>query len=387
MKNKLIQLLSILTVIIPVILTISLLVIKTMEIMELNGMIAGTVLIIDLICAILFKPINSIAEKYKEEAEYDEFGQKKSKGKYSISKQERDLLDIQKMAELESILNSSTLAKITKKGSLHPEDDLKDMIGLKEVKQKVSEMVARMEFEKQNKKSIKSISGRHMVFYGDPGTGKTTVARIITGFLYKYKYIKENKCIEVDGNFLKARTPSETSTKTKMIIRKAYGGVLFIDEAYILAEGNSACGAEAIATLIKEMEDNRDKFILILAGYTRNMKNFLKINPGFESRIKEYLNFPNYTNNELVMIFIIMAREQGYTISKKAIKNFLIRIEKEKQTLSYGNARTVRNILDECIDKHAYNYINKNIEKKNRFRLMPEDIPTKINRNNLLEDL
>ena len=146
----------------------------------------------------------------------------------------------------------------------------------------MSDMVARLQFESRSNTNKKGkmktqqqngMSGRHMVFYGAPGTGKTTVARILTGFLYQYGYIKENKCVEVDGNFLKAG--ADTALKTELVIRQAYNGVLFVDEAYSLMDSMDGSGREAIATLIKQMEDNRDRFILILAGYTDEMKYLL----------------------------------------------------------------------------------------------------------------
>lgn len=186
-------------------------------------------------------------------------------------------------------------------------------------------MAARMQFEreamtkeKQEKKQTRSeygMNGRHFVFYGSAGTGKTTVARIITGFLYKYGYIKENKCIEIDGNFLKAGEMSDT--KTKLLIQKAYGGVLFIDEAYAIMDGTAEYGKAVIATLIKEMEDNRDKFTVILAGYKNDIKRLLDTNEGFKSRIKEYLEFPDYSTTEMKDIFQAMAHGKGYIVSQE----------------------------------------------------------------------
>lgn len=185
-------------------------------------------------------------------------------------------------------------------------------------------------------------------------THNTTIARIMTGFLYKYGYIKRNKCIEIDGNFLKAG--EDSATKTRMIIQKAYGGVLFIDEAYTIIDGSGGYGKEAVATLIKEMEDNRDKLIVILAGYKNDMKRLLDANEGFKSRIKEYLNFPDYNTEEMKQIFTAMVHSAGFVVSGEALNNFEIRCEKERKLSSFGNGRTVRNILDETLDRHALNY-------------------------------
>ena len=203
--------------------------------------------------------------KLRNIVDYDEFGVSKKYGKYErMSAKEKKVIDMQKMADMERILSSSQIKKLTHKGSEDPCKDMKKLIGLRNVKDKMNEMVARMEFERSSKKM--QISSKHMAFLGSPGTGKTTVARIMTGFLYQNKYIKKNKCVEVDGNFLKSSTSADTAIKTELIIREALGGVLFIDEAYALVEGSDGIGEQAVATLIKAMEDRKGEFVLILAG-------------------------------------------------------------------------------------------------------------------------
>ncbi len=225
-------------------------------------------------------------------------------------------------------------------------------------------------------------------------THNTTVARIITGFLYKFGYIKENKCIEIDGNFLKAG--EDSATKTRLIIQKAYGGVLFIDEAYTIVDGSGGYGKEVVATLIKEMEDNRDKLIVILAGYKHDMKRLLDTNEGFKSRIKEYLEFPDYNNEEMKEIFVAMAHSENFVVSGEALLNLEVRLEKERKLSSFGNGRTARNILDETIDRHALNYgmgklaqteirDGKEVVTKtnadNKFVLCGCDVSTSVNKN------
>ena len=334
---------------------------------------------------ITIKPFREFRVRSRQNVEYDEFGRSKSKGRYEyLSKKERDEIDLQKTLDMERIVDSTALKKITKKGSLDPEKDMEKLVGLSPIKLKMTEMVARMKFELENNKeniagSMNSISGRHMVFYGNPGTGKTTVARILTGFLYKFGYIKENKCIEVDGNFLKAG--ADTAVKTELVIREAFNGVLFIDEAYALMDGSY--GADAIATLIKQMEDNRDKFILILAGYTNEMIELLKTNPGFESRIKEYLDFPDYTNEDLFEIFKRMAKEQNFDVNFSCITPLMQRLNNERVMSSFGNGRTVRNILDESIDKHALNYTMGKLDETDKFVLRDIDINTQIKKTNI----
>ena len=239
------------------------------------------------------------------------------------------------------------------------------------MKQKVKEIEARYKFEQLHGRHGKiPATCRHMVFYGNPGTGKTTVARIITGILYKNKVIKKNKCIEVDGNFLKAG--EETATKVKLLTQLSFDGVLFIDEAYTLADG--LYGKEAVATLIKEMEDNKERFVCILAGYTKEMDKMLDSNTGFKSRIKEYINFPDYTTEEMKAIFTNMANDIGFIVTSDALDNFEIRLVKEKQLKTYGNARTARNLLDEAIDKHTLNYAEEKISEEDKFKLLGIDV-------------
>lgn len=366
-------LLSVVTLIMPIAGIGIVLYFHTKLMMIVGGAVAATGLM-------LTKPLQELRIKYRQDVEYDEFGRSKTKGDYSkLSKKERDAIDLQKTADLERILDSTAIKKMSKEGSEKPMDDMNALVGLAPVKQKMKEMVARMAFEqednkkkKKNSENTNSMSGRHMVFYGSPGTGKTTVARILTGFLYQYGYIKENKCIEVDGNFLKMG--EYTAQKTQLIIRQAYGGVLFIDEAYALMTSTDGSGDTAIATLIKEMEDNRERFILILAGYTNEMKRLLDANPGFESRIKEYLDFPDYNDIEMREIFTIMARNHNFVIKDEAYDAFDVRISKERKLKSFGNGRTVRNILDETIDRHALNFMDKKIAPSDKYKICDIDI-------------
>ncbi len=327
------------------------------------------------------KVLTNIRVEARREVEYDEFGRSKSKGNYEkLSKAERDQIDLQKTARMEQVMSSSAIKKMTHPGSVDPQKDMDDMIGLSSVKSKMREMVARMEFDSQRKDQqtiTNGISGRHMVFFGSPGTGKTTVARILTGFLHKYGYVKENKCVEVDGNFLKAG--GDTATKTELVVRQAFGGVLFVDEAYSLMD--SYVGKEAIATIIKLMEDHRDRFILILAGYTKEMRQLLDANPGFDSRIKEFLNFPDYDRMEMREIFTRMARSNGFSVADEALLNFDQRIEKERRLPSFGNARTARNVLDESIDRHALNFMDGKVGEDSRYCLQAIDISVELKRN------
>lgn len=376
LKYNIVVILSALTIIVPIAAVFGLgyLYLQSRDNIYL---IIGTVLI--LICVAAFPALRVLRVKTRRDVEYDEFGVSKSKGRYEyLSKKERDAMDLQKAMDVERLVSTTALKKMTHEGSKNPNEDLKKMIGLNPVKEKVEEMAARMEFEAQERskskkkgKDLGQLSGRHMVFFGSPGTGKTTVARIIAGFLYKYGYIKENKCVEIDGNFLKAGTDS--ALKTELVLREAYGGVLFIDEAYALMESGDGSGDQVIATLIKQMEDKRDRFILILAGYTNEMRALIAANPGFESRIKEYLSFPDYSTPEMFEIANLMAKENKFEISRDAYHNFESIVNRERKLQSFGNGRTARNILDKAIDRHTLNIAHGKYDQSKRYILMPDD--------------
>lgn len=324
--------------------------------------------------AIFWAPMQRLHEKCVEELEYDENGMSvKSNSYLKLTRKEREALDKQKLADMERILSSSVIKKMTHEGSKNPEKDMETLIGLGEVKDAMLQMASRMEFEKKNKIRTE-FSTKHMVFAGAPGTGKTTVARIMTGFLYRYGYIKKNQCVEIDGNFLMADNPGDTSVKTEYIIQKATGGVLFIDEAYAMNHG----GQEAIATLIKDMEDKKDKFILILAGYLDEMKRLIETNPGFKSRIREYVYFPDYNDQELGEIFTQMANSLGFVVDSAGMENFIVRMQAERSGRYFGNARTVRNVLDECINRHSLNLKQGTIKKSQKFTITGPDVSTAV---------
>lgn len=322
-------------------------------------------------------PLRNIRIAARREVEYDEYGLSKSKGDYEgLSKAERDAIDLQKTADMDRLVSTVAMKKMTFKGPEDPIRELDEMIGLESTKEAVREMVARMQFDseenrKRKKKDRVQLSGRHMCFVGAPGTGKTTTARIMTSFLYQYGYIKENKCIEIDGNFLKAGT--ESALKTELVLRHAYGGVLFIDEAYALMDSSDNSGEQVIATLIKQMEDQRGKFVLIIAGYTGEMKLLIAKNPGFESRIKDYLYFPDFTDGEMRDILVYMAKKNNFVVDPTAFTEFDKVVMKERMSFSFGNARTVRNILDKALDKHALNLVTGKLSEDKRHVLCAED--------------
>lgn len=326
------------------------------------------------------KPLERAFNQNRQAMEYDEYGRRKGMEDYSaMSRKERLQVDKQKLAEMERIVSSTALKRMQHAGAKDPDAAMKELVGMEPVKQQMRTMAARMEYDRDNQKRLKkkgninTESSRHMIFFGSPGTGKTTVARIMTGFLYKNGFIKENKCLETDGNFLKASTTADTAAKTELIIRQAFGGVLFIDEAYALLSGDAA-GEAAIATLIKQMEDHRDQFVLIIAGYTNEMNRLIDSNPGFASRFKDYVKFPDYTVDEMCDIFTYMVHQKGLCVDFQAMENFRIRVAKEKNGRYFGNARTVRNIMEESIDHHAIHLKDGLLANDDRYRLVGMDV-------------
>lgn len=302
-----------------------------------------------VIYAALFKGTNMLFEKSKYEKSVNAFGMTNDFDYFKLSDKERKEYDKQRKEEMNRVMPDSTIRKASHPGSKNPEADMAQLSGMDGVKDKIEKIVARAAYDKEHGKKGAGYTS-HYVFYGAPGTGKTTFARILTGFLYKNKIIKKNLCIEVDGNLLKASAPGEGAMKAEILVKNAIGGVLFIDEAYSMAEGY---GNEAVDTLIKLMEDMRGQFVLILAGYTEPMSRLLSSNPGFRSRIKDYIEFPDYTVKEAEGIFRSMAAQAGLKVSKEAIIRFRERYENELPKADFGNARTVRNILDEAITNHA----------------------------------
>ena len=239
--------------------------------------------------------------------------------------------------------------------------DLNELVGLDKVKKVLHDLVDVIELKKKtsNDLKIKDIN-LHMVFLGNPGTGKTTIARIIASILYNLKYIKENKLIEVSSKDLVAEYVGQTAPKTNAVIEKALNGVLFIDEAYSLAVKNdNSYNAEAIATLIQAMENYRDKLVVIFAGYTKEMQDFLDSNSGIVSRIGYTLEFDDYTTLELVQIFLGMMDKSGFVVREDAIEYLKKVIDDNRNVKNFGNARFVRNIYEKTIIKHATNVKGK----------------------------
>lgn len=238
-------------------------------------------------------------------------------------------------------------------------EDLNSLVGLKKVKNMLHELVDLIELKNKAGNDLKiSNANMHMVFLGNPGTGKTTVARIVAQILYNLNYIKQNKLIEVSSKDLVAEYVGQTAPKTMAVIEKAMGGVLFIDEAYSLASGKgqgNSYNEEAIATLIQAMENSRDNLVVIFAGYTVEMQDFLNANSGIVSRIGYTVEFEDYTEDELVQIFKNMVKKAGFEITDEAIQKAKDIIKKYKNTKNFGNARFARSLYEKSVIKHASN--------------------------------
>ncbi|MBX6395756.1 MAG: AAA family ATPase, partial [Alicyclobacillaceae bacterium] len=195
----------------------------------------------------------------------------------------------------------------------------------------------------------------HMIFRGNPGTGKTTMARFLATWLHKFGVLSKGQLIEVERADLVGEYIGHTAQKTKEQIRRALGGVLFVDEAYALARGGEKdFGREAIDTLVKAMEDHRSDFVVILAGYPREMNVFMRLNPGLPSRFPIQLDFDDYTVDELMTIAEHMAAEREYRFAPDARRLLMSWLtERAEQHETFGNARLVRNVLERAIRRQA----------------------------------
>lgn len=218
----------------------------------------------------------------------------------------------------------------------------------------------------------------HMVFRGNPGTGKTTVARLVGRLLHEMGVLAKGHLVEAERADLVGEYIGHTAQRTREHIKKALGGVLFIDEAYSLARGGEKdFGKEAIDTLVKAMEDHRDEFVLILAGYPQEMDAFLRVNPGLPSRFPIQLTFPDYTVDELLAIADQMVRDHDYALSPTArlkLKRMIVRAM-DHPAGGFSNARFVRNVLERAFRRQALRLLHKSpVTRDELMTLLPEDL-------------
>ena len=218
----------------------------------------------------------------------------------------------------------------------------------------------------------------HCVFSGNPGTGKTTVARILAGIYKDLGVLKKGHLVETDRSGLVAEYVGQTAVKTNKIIDNALDGVLFIDEAYSLVQGGSEdYGSEAIATLLKRMEDDRDRLVVILAGYTNEMEEFINSNPGLRSRFNRYIHFEDYTAEELYKIFLLNAEKNEYTLADDVKEYLLKKLEDvvANKPKDFGNARYIRNLFEKTVEAQANRLASEpKITKELLVEIKKEDI-------------
>ncbi|RKM55456.1 AAA family ATPase [Butyrivibrio sp. X503] len=237
------------------------------------------------------------------------------------------------------------------------EKELSKVIGLSSVKKYISSLNARLKLQAERKKAglkTDDTQTMHMIFAGNPGTGKTMMARTIADVLYNMGVIPTNKLVETDRSGLVAGYVGQTAIKTRQVIESALGGVLFIDEAYTLAQGSeNDFGQEAIDTLMKMMDDNRESLVVILAGYSDEMEGFLGTNPGLRSRFANIIEFSDYSTDELMDIANVMYSDKGYELSDTAKEALRDKFELARKDSKFSNARYVRNIIESSLNNQA----------------------------------
>jgi probable Rubsico expression protein CbbX len=251
-----------------------------------------------------------------------------------------------------------------------------DLIGLIPVKKRIREIAALLLIDKLRKNLglTGGNPGLHMSFTGSPGTGKTTVALKMADILYKLGYIRKGHLLTVTRDDLVGQYIGHTAPKTKEVLKKAMGGVLFIDEAYYLYKPDNErdYGSEAIEILLQVMENQRDDLVVILAGYKDRMDVFYQSNPGLASRIANHIHFPDYSAEELLQIGEIMLSEQQYRITEEGKKIFLQYIELRKKQPLFANARSIKNAIDRARMRQA----NRIFELNSNIELSKSDIVT-----------
>ena len=275
---------------------------------------------------------------------------------------------------------------------------LENLVGLASVKKQIDMIRNKIAFDQKRKEAGLNVaaSSNHFAFMGNPGTGKTEVARILGQMFVTMGLLERGHVVEIDSGDLQGAWRGWTALKTKHVIKQAIGGVLLIDEAYALHKNHDGFdyGSEAIATLIKAMEDQRENFIVIMTGYPHEMKALLKSNPGFQSRVRHHLDFPDFKASEMLEIFTKRCTAEHFTLHSDAITaahNLMRFAVKFEDKASLGNARFVRNVFEKTLEKMALRVIRHDLDDLQT--IMLTDIPTieeiqgKAGRKNLAKTL
>ncbi|MBR0049961.1 MAG: AAA family ATPase [Prevotella sp.] len=262
---------------------------------------------------------------------------------------------------------------------------LDGLVGLSAVKKEISNLAAFLNLQIRRGES-NTFQGKHYVFTGNPGTGKTTVARIMADVFKTLGIVARGQLVEADRSKLVAGYSGQTAIKTNQLIDTALGGVLFIDEAYTLKSNDGdSFGAEAIDTLLKRLEDDRGKFVCIVAGYTDQMHDFIDSNPGLKSRFTQTIHFDDYSPDELTEIFLNLAKEKKFIVDEETSASIHRQFEQLylRRDKNFGNAREARRIFNEAIEKQSQRLVglmsDPSLKEEDMYKILPADLPTAQN--------